>query len=153
VSDISGTESPVPEAEDEASVEPSNDLVNISQSFDGDTVLFQAGKVKASKMTVISDGEGKEKKGWATQGLGPIAILQKKDSGKVRMLMKAVPRGNVVIHTYLLKKIVYEQLGKKARFMIISETGVPENWVISMFPTEDDAKEFVEACEEGKTHN
>ncbi|KAF2435544.1 hypothetical protein EJ08DRAFT_675339 [Tothia fuscella] len=151
VSDISGTESPAADAEDTTPDEPSRDLVNIEKDFNEDDVLFRFDKVKASKLVSSTDGEGKSTKSWTTQGVGPIAVLQQKGTNRVRLLIKGHPRGNVVLHTFLFNKAVFEQIKTKARFIVLGEGG-PENWAIS-FGDEGLAAEFCEACEAGKGFN
>jgi hypothetical protein len=152
LSDMSGAESTAGEGEEEKLQEQISidDLVGMSKDQEGHDVLFECREVKALKFG--PDKSDSSKNAWETQGVGPIAILKNQDTGVVSILMKKVPNGAVAINTRLVPKAKYEQIKKRARFMIVGSDGKPGNWLVQ-FPGESEAAEFVKVCQENQGGN
>jgi hypothetical protein len=154
LSDMSGAESTAGEAEassgDAAPILEQNDLVGMRKDQEGHHVLAEAPKAKAYKMD--NDPRNPEAgQSWQVQGVGPIAILANDDTGVVKILMKRIPAGGVVLNTRLVPDLKYEQIGKRARFSVLGAKGL-ESWLVQ-FASEGEVKDFVSACEENKTAN
>ncbi|QDS71071.1 hypothetical protein FKW77_008838 [Venturia effusa] len=147
VSDVSGAETTGGEQE-ETSNDPQSDLIGMEAAKKGHDVLFEQEKVKASRYEV--DPTGKKTPAWATQGVGPIAILKDQATGVTKILMKKVPNGGIVINTRLMPSMTYQQIAKRVRFGVVDPTtSKMEQWIVQV-PTEDEAKKFVEVCDAHK---
>jgi hypothetical protein len=156
LSDMSGAESTAGEHEaeagsgDAAPILEQNDLVGMRKDQEGHNVLAEAPKAKAYKMDV--DPKNPEAgQSWQVQGVGPIAVLTNQESGVVKILMKRIPAGGVVLNTRLIPDLKYEQIGKRARFSVLGAKGL-ESWLVQ-FANESEVKDFVAACEESKGSN
>jgi hypothetical protein len=156
LSDMSGAESTAGEhdteagAGDAAPILEQNDLVGMRKDQEGHDVLAEAHKAKAYKMDV--DPKNPEVgQSWQVQGVGPIAVLTNQESGVVKILMKRIPAGGVVLNTRLIPDLKYEQIGKRARFSVLGAKGL-ESWLVQ-FASEGEVKDFVSACEVNKGSN
>lgn len=146
VSDVSGAETGG--EQEEISNDPQSDLIGMEAAKKGHDVLFEQEKVKASRYDV--DPTGKKQPAWATQGVGPIAILKDQASGVTKILMKRVPNGGIVINTRLMASMTYQQIAKRVRFGVIDPaTGKMEQLIVQV-SSEDEAKKFVEVCDAHK---
>lgn len=102
---------------------------------------------------VIADGEKKTKSPWSTQGIGPLRILQHKETKQVRLLLRAEPRGNVAMNRALLPDFDYNADAKYVKLTTSNEKGDGlETWMIQV-KTKDLAKELAEKLEEHKKLN
>lgn len=147
VSDVSGAETTGGEQE-EASNDPQSDLIGMEAAKQGHDVLFEQEKVKASRYDV--DPAGKKTPAWATQGVGPIAILKDQATGVTKILMKKVPNGGIVINTRLMASMTYQQIVKRVRFGVVDPaTSKMEQWIVQV-SSEDEAKKFVGVCDAHK---
>lgn len=146
VSDVSGGETGG--EQEETSNDPQSDLIGMEAAKKGHDVLFEQDKVKASRFDV--DPTGKKTPAWATQGVGPIAVLKDQATGVTKILMKKVPNGGIVINTRLMASMTYQQIAKRVRFGVIDPaTSKMEQWIVQV-SSEDEAKKFVEICDAHK---
>lgn len=69
-------------------------------------------RAKATKFVpVVKGGDADEdgnKSPWRTQGLGPLRVLRNKNTGCVRLLLRAEPRGHVAMNKALLAQFDYK---------------------------------------------
>ncbi|KAK8083357.1 Nucleoporin [Apiospora saccharicola] len=69
-------------------------------------------RAKATKFVpVVKGGDADEdgnKSPWRTQGLGPLRVLKNKNTGCVRLLLRAEPRGHVAMNKALLAQFEYK---------------------------------------------
>ncbi|KAE9974010.1 hypothetical protein EG328_004070 [Venturia inaequalis] len=146
VSDVSGAETGG--EQEETSNDPQSDLIGMEAAKKGHDLLFESEKVKASRYDV--DPTGKKPAAWATQGVGPIAVLKDQATGVTKILMKKVPNGGIVINTRLMASMTYQQIAKRVRFGVIDPaTSKMEQWIVQV-SSEDEAKKFVEVCDAHK---
>ncbi|KAK8089905.1 nucleoporin nsp1 [Apiospora hydei] len=69
-------------------------------------------RAKATKFVPVVKGgdadEDSNKSPWRTQGLGPLRVLKNKNTGCVRLLLRAEPRGHVAMNKALLAQFDYK---------------------------------------------
>jgi len=102
-----------------------------------------------------SEGEAKPKSTspWSTRGVGPLRILKHKESGLVRLLLRAEPRGHVAINRAVLPDITYKADEKYVRLTTSNESGDGlETWMLQV-KTKESAKELAETLEKNKVFN
>ena len=110
-------------------------------------VLFDVAKGKAMKYEKPTPDAPSS---WVNKGVGPVRLLKSKSSGMVRILMRQSPSGKIVINTRLMAKVSYTNpQPKTVQVPIIGEGGQMSTWIIR-FGTDEDAKEFLNACEKNK---
>lgn len=96
------------------------------------------------------DDKPKSKSPWSTQGVGPFRLLKNKSSGALRMLVRAEPRGHVVLNRGLLPNVSYTADAKYVKMTTSNETGDGlETWMIQV-KTADMAKETAKILEDNK---
>lgn len=99
------------------------------------------------------DAKSKSKSPWSTQGVGPLRLLKHKESGVVRLLLRAEPRGHVALNRALLPSMQYRSEEKYVKITTSNEAGDGlETWMIQV-KTKDSAKSLAEALEEHKGAN
>ncbi|WYZ41529.1 hypothetical protein EsH8_V_000424 [Colletotrichum jinshuiense] len=99
------------------------------------------------------DDRPKNKSPWSTKGVGPFRLLQHKTTGAVRMLLRAEPRGHVVLNRTVLPGETYKADKKYVRLMTSNETGNGiETWMVQV-KNEDLAKALAGALESHKSAN
>jgi hypothetical protein len=147
ISDVSGAESTAGEQE-EVTNEPQSDLVGMLEDKKGHDVLFECGHAKASRYE-SDKSKIKNNNSWPVQGIGPLAVLKSQETGVVKILMKRVPNGGVVINSRLLPQSEYTQIKKRARFMIVDTEG-PKTYLVQ-FDKEEEAGIFVKICNANKS--
>lgn len=121
------------------------DLTTPGKGEEDEEVIFE---VKA-KANVYSDA-GKEKKEWQSRGIGLLRLLENKESGLVRIVMRQDPSGKIVINTGLLKGANYSVKGAKNVALVVPDkSGQLESWNVTV-KHESDAKKLAELCEQHK---
>lgn len=98
------------------------------------------------------DTKGKDKKSksaWSTKGVGPLRILKHKTTGAVRLVLRAEPRGNVVINSVPIPAMPYGATGKYVNAPFASDKGGLDKWML-MVKTPDAAKALSEAINKHK---
>lgn len=117
--------------------------------------------VRAKVLKFMPDGEKgeggedkpKPKSPWSTKGVGPLRVLKHKETGTVRLLLRAEPRGHIAINRSVLPDLDYKADKKYVKLTTSNEAGDGlETWMIQV-KTEDMAKKLAEALEENKVHN
>lgn len=104
----------------------------------------------ASKDADSGDDKPASKSPWSTQGVGPFRLLKNKSSGALRMLVRAEPRGHVVLNRGLLPNVAYTAEAKYVKMTTSNEKGDGlETWMIQV-KTADMAKETAKILEEHK---
>lgn len=99
------------------------------------------------------DKPPKSKSPWSTKGVGPLRLLKHRETGAVRLLLRAEPRGHVAINRAVLPDFSYKADAKYVRITTATEAGDGlETWMIQM-KTQDVAKELAAALEEHKVSN
>ncbi|KAK3988328.1 nucleoporin nup61 [Cladorrhinum sp. PSN332] len=104
-----------------------------------------------------SSATDKEKKtGWVTKGVGTLRVLKHKETGAVRILLRAEPRGHIALNKRLLPEITYKTDAKTPKYVsVVTATddgkGL-EKWMLQV-KTKETADKLVEALEENKKAN
>ncbi|OHE90894.1 RanBP1 domain-containing protein [Colletotrichum orchidophilum] len=99
------------------------------------------------------DDQPKNKSPWSTKGVGPLRLLKHKNTGAVRMLLRAEPRGHVVLNRTVLPAETYKADKKYVKLTTSNETGSGlETWMVQV-KTEDFAKALASALETHKSAN
>ncbi|KAK1978195.1 RanBP1 domain-containing protein [Colletotrichum cereale] len=99
------------------------------------------------------DDQPKNKSPWSTKGVGPFRLLKHKNTGAVRMLLRAEPRGHVVLNRSLLASESYTANQKYVKLTTSNETGNGlETWMVQV-KTEDLAKTLASVLETNKSAN
>ncbi|TEA13292.1 Nucleoporin NUP152 [Colletotrichum sidae] len=122
-----------------------------------ETVVFE---VRAKLMKFVppgsegDDGEAsKPKSPWSTQGVGPLRLLKHNATGAVRMLLRAEPRGHIVMNRTVLPSEKYKAEKKYIKMVTSNEAGDGlETWMAQV-KTDDSAKALAEALETNKSAN
>ncbi|KAH7357938.1 hypothetical protein B0T11DRAFT_354559 [Plectosphaerella cucumerina] len=96
------------------------------------------------------DTPQKNKSPWQTQGVGPFRLLRHKTTGTHRMLVRAEPRGHVVLNRTMLPNVPYTAEAKYVKMATSNETGDGlETWMIQV-KNADIAKELAKILEDKK---
>ena len=87
---------------------------------------------------------------WQTRGVGPLRVLKHKETGATRLLLRADPRGTIVLNKGLLAGVKYEVNEKTIKFPAAGEAGKGfETWLLQL-KTPQFAKELGEVMESNK---
>ena len=135
--------------------EQKDDQVNLTDGTEMDEETMHEVRAKALKFVTAdpSEDKGKSKSPWTTQGVGSLRLLKHKETGNVRLLLRAEPRGNVVMNRALLPDIKYEANEKYVKMTTSNDKGDGlETWMIQV-KTKDLAKALAEALEKHKELN
>jgi nucleoporin NUP2 len=128
-----------------------------------ETVVHEI-RAKAVKLVTGGDSEDddsgsakdKKKNPWVTQGIGPLRLLKHKNTGAVRMLLRAEPRGHVALNKLVLPNFTYrvEPAGSKyVKLTTATDDGKGlETWMLQV-KTPDAAKQLAESLETNKKAN
>lgn len=99
------------------------------------------------------DDKAKSKSPWSTQGVGPLRLLKNKETGLVRLLLRAEPRGHVALNRSVLPNMEYKSQEKYVKVTTSNEKGDGlEMWMIQT-KTKDLAETLAGAMEEHKKAN
>ena len=87
---------------------------------------------------------------WQTRGVGPLRVLKHKETGATRLLLRADPRGTIVLNKSLLAGVKYEVNEKTIKFPAAGEAGKGlETWLLQL-KTPQFAQELGEVMESNK---
>lgn len=97
-------------------------------------------RAKATKFVAVVKGgdadEDSNKSPWRTQGLGPLRVLKNKNTGCVRLLLRAEPRGHVAMNKALLAQFDYKPDNVKktsVKIMTAKDDGTGlETWLLQV---------------------
>ncbi|VUC20245.1 unnamed protein product [Clonostachys rosea] len=99
------------------------------------------------------DDKPKSKSPWSTQGVGPLRVLQNKETKLVRLLLRAEPRGHVALNRALMSEMSYKADNKYVKITTSNEKGDGlETWMIQV-KTKELAIELADALEKHKNEN
>ncbi|ROT41375.1 hypothetical protein SODALDRAFT_357411 [Sodiomyces alkalinus F11] len=96
------------------------------------------------------EDKNKSKSPWVTRGIGPFRLLKHNTSGAVRMLVRAEPRGHVVLNRALLPNITYKNDGKYVKLVTSNEKGDGVETYMVQVKNAEVAKELAEVLEKYK---
>ncbi|KAI8311644.1 Nucleoporin NUP152 [Colletotrichum sp. SAR11_240] len=163
-----GTPEPAAEAEkaaangegDDADGKP-HEQIKLTEGGPGEEDETVAHEVRAKVMKFVpagseeddGDDQPKNKSPWSTKGIGPFRLLKHKTTGAVRMLLRAEPRGHVVLNRTVLPSETYKAEKKYVKLTTSNENGTGlETWMVQV-KTEDMAKGLAAALESHKSAN
>ncbi|PNY28661.1 Uncharacterized protein TCAP_01415 [Tolypocladium capitatum] len=132
--------------------------INLTDGVDADEEVLHEVRAKVLKFLPPgdksdSDDRAKPKSPWTTRGVGTLRLLKHKESGVVRLLLRAEPRGHVALNRALLPNMTYKADEKYVKITTSNEKGDGlETWMIQV-KTKDLAKEAAEALEKNKGSN
>lgn len=115
-------------------------------------------EVRAKVLKFVSaskddDEAPKSKSPWSTQGVGSLRLLKHQETGVVRLLLRAEPRGHVAMNRAILPDLDYKADAKYVKMTTGGETGDGfETWMIQV-KTKEMAVKLAEVLEEHKGAN
>lgn len=128
----------------------------MTEGLEADEEILHEVRAKVLKFIPASeksDDEPKSKSPWSTQGVGPLRLLKHNETGAVRLLLRAEPRGHVALNRAILPDLSYKADEKYVRMATSNEKGDGlETWMIQV-KTKDLAKALAEALEKYKELN
>ncbi|KAK5987534.1 Nuclear pore protein [Cladobotryum mycophilum] len=134
-----------------------HEQINLTEGAEKDEETVH--DIRAKVLKFVSGGESddenkaKSKSPWATQGVGPLRLLKHKQTGAVRLLLRAEPRGNVALNKLVLPNMSYKADEKYVKLTTSNDKGDGlETWMIQV-KTKDFAKALAEALEKNKVFN
>lgn len=96
--------------------------------------------------------KGNQPKEWSVRGVGELRILRSRESGKVRVVLRADQTAKVLLNAGLLPGASYGLMSaKRVNFTVASANGVPSRWFLQV-GKEDDARNLSEIFEENKAN-
>ncbi|KAK4222979.1 nucleoporin nup61 [Podospora fimiseda] len=145
--------------------EPPQEQISLTEGGRGEEDEDAVYEVRAKALKFLTGKEDddessatdKEKKtGWVTKGVGPLRILKHKETGAVRILLRAEPRGHIALNKRLLPEITYKADAKTPKYVSVvtaTDNGKGlEKWMLQV-KTKELADKLVEALEENKKAN
>ncbi|PVH74156.1 hypothetical protein DL98DRAFT_519470 [Cadophora sp. DSE1049] len=130
----------------DAEVHEQINLTSGGPGEENEEVLFEV-RAKALMFTTTAE-EGSK---WTTKGLGPLRVLQDKDTKAVRMLLRADPLGTVVLNKALLSQVTYEAAAKTVKLLANADDGKGlETWLLQV-KTVEIAKDLAAVLEKNKS--
>ncbi|KND86685.1 hypothetical protein TOPH_08693 [Tolypocladium ophioglossoides CBS 100239] len=135
-----------------------HEQINLTDGVDADEEVLHEVRAKVLKFVPPgdksdSDDKARSNSPWTTQGVGPLRLLKHEESGVVRLLLRAEPRGHVALNRALLPNMTYKADEKYVKVTTSNEKGDGlETWMIQV-KTKDLAKEAAEALEKNKSSN
>ncbi|KAL3953180.1 hypothetical protein ACCO45_013123 [Purpureocillium lilacinum] len=118
-----------------------HEQINLTDSVDDDEEMLHERR------------QGQVQEPLVDPGVGPLRLLKHKESGVVRLLLRAEPRGHVALNRALLPNMSYKSEEKYVKITTSNEKGDGlETWMIQV-KTKDSAKELGEVLEKNKEAN
>jgi hypothetical protein len=106
-------------------------------------------RAKALKFSPKEDGDNSNQ--WETKGVGPLRVLKHKETGVSRILLRADPRGTIVLNKGLLSGVKYEASVKTVKFLTAGDHGKGlETWILQV-KTPESAEALAVVLEANKT--
>ncbi|KAK0659737.1 hypothetical protein QBC41DRAFT_351108 [Cercophora samala] len=103
-----------------------------------------------------TDNNSNKKKGWSVQGIGNLKLLKHKETGAVRLLLRADPRGHIAFNKLLIPSITYkvDTPGAKAVKVVVAKDNGKglETWMLQV-KTKEMAELLAEKLEAEKKGN
>ncbi|PHH82971.1 hypothetical protein CDD82_4085 [Ophiocordyceps australis] len=132
-----------------------HEQINLTDGAEVDEEVLYHVRAKALKFEPAEDTDSgaKSKSPWSTKGIGPFRLLKHKETGAVRLLLRAEPRGHVAFNRALLPNMSYEAENKYVKIATTTEGGDGlETWMLQV-KTKDIAKKLAESLEKNKGFN
>ncbi|PHH65552.1 hypothetical protein CDD81_1987 [Ophiocordyceps australis] len=129
--------------------------INLTDGAEADEEIVYHVRAKALKFEPAEDKDSgaKSKSPWSTKGIGPFRLLKHKETGAVRLLLRAEPRGHVALNRALLPNMSYEAEEKYVKIATATEGGDGlETWMLQV-KTKEIAKKLAESLEKNKEFN
>jgi hypothetical protein len=124
--------------------------INLTAGGPGEEDEEAIHEVRAKALKFLQGEGGDSSNKWETQGVGPLRVLKHKETGVSRILLRADPRGTIVLNKALLSGVKYEAQKKTVKFLTAGEHGNGiETWLLQV-KTEDFAKTLAEVLEANK---
>ncbi|ETS81866.1 hypothetical protein PFICI_06868 [Pestalotiopsis fici W106-1] len=144
-------------AQADGDAEPPQEQISLTEGGPGeeDEEVLHEVRAKAIKYVDVKPGEDSpaSKSPWQTQGVGQLRLLKHKNTGQVRILLRADPRGHIAMNKSLLSGPEYKADKKTVRVMVSKDDGSGlETWVLQMKEAESAVK-LAAAFESWKTSN
>lgn len=147
-------------------VEPPQEQISLTEGGPGEEDESAVHEVRAKAVKLVmggnSDSEssgaaGKDKKNpWQVQGVGLLRLLKHKNTGAVRMLLRAEPRGHVALNKTILPDLSYKPEpngGKYVKITTTNDAGTGlETWMLQV-KTKELAQSLADALEANKAAN
>ncbi|KAI2640082.1 hypothetical protein GGS21DRAFT_505046 [Xylaria nigripes] len=148
---------PEPEAGHEDGEEPRQTQISLTEGGPGeeDETIVHEVRAKAIKFIPVQpeDEDQDRKSPWSTQGVGSLRVLKNKQTGAVRMLLRAEPRGHVALNKTILSDVEYKAKDKTVNFVAAKDDGFGlETWVLQV-KTAVFANELAKVLESNKISN
>ena len=138
----SANESNADGEDDKAEKQEQIDLTSSGPGEEDEDVIMQV-KAKALQWD-------KDLSSWASKGLGPLRVLQNRESKHTRVLLRQDPSGKIVLNFALSKSFTYESSqSKTVRVPVINESGKIESWMIKV-GSDEDAKKLARSMEDNR---
>jgi nucleoporin NUP2 len=152
-----GTPEPAATQAEAGDEEPPQEQINLTSGGPGEEDEKTLHEVRAKALKYITqqaDGDGKKSDSpWVTQGVGPLRILKNKQSGLVRLLLRAQPSGNVALNRTVLPGEKYAANEKYVKIITSNDTGNGlETWMLQV-KTKEMAAALATALESHKGAN
>jgi nucleoporin NUP2 len=134
---VNGT--PEPQTKEDGDAEAPQEQISLTEGGPGeeDEVILHEVRAKATKYVPVDksaeDSPAASSSPWQTQGVGPLRVLKNKTTGKVRILLRAEPRGHVAMNKMLIAGIKYEAIGKQVKIAAAKDDGNGlETWLLQV---------------------
>ena len=103
-----------------------------------------------AKATKFIPKEGDTASSWKPMGVGPLRLLKHKETGAARLVLRADPRGQIVLNKSLLAKVDYKPDNKTVKFLAASDGGNGlETWILQV-KTAEMAEALAEVMDSNK---
>ena len=134
-----------------------HEQINLADAAEEDEEVLHEVRAKVLKFVPADkqedDDKPKTKSPWSTQGVGSLRLLKHKETGVVRLLLRAEPRGHVALNRALLPDFDYKADEKYVKLTTSNEKGDGlETWMLQV-KTKDLAKTLAENLEKNKEAN
>jgi len=124
--------------EDNEPILEQQDLTSLSaHELKTETILFE-NKARCRKFVK------NEKEPWENKGIGMIRLLKNKESSRVKVLMRIIPSGQIIINSYLLPSAdMYNSIGDKGVKMVFSDASGQLDTYSITFGTKERAEDLL----------
>lgn len=138
--------------------EQKHEQINLTDGVDANEEIVHEVRAKALKFVPPADkadgaDKGKSRSPWSTRGIGPLRLLKHEETGMVRLVLRAEPRGHVALNRAVLPNMSYKADEKYVKITTSNDEGDGlETWMVQV-KTKDMARELAEALEKNKGSN
>jgi len=94
--------------------------------------------------------EGDTPGAWKAMGVGPLRVFKHKETCATRLVLRAEPRGNIVLNKALLAKVDYKADNKTVKLLAAADGGNGlETWILQV-KTQEMAEALAKVLESNK---